>query len=279
MRFSSSPKSSPARYGHLALHRPTLYRRRGQPSMNPPADPAAARDPAFPSTHWTLIQGVQSDSEATRIDALETLCRTYWYPIYCFVRRRGLGIEEAEDAVQDFFARVLTRGTFAQADQEKGRLRTWLLAQLTYALADRARRSHALKRGGGAVVFSFDALTAEERYRHEPAVQETPEHAFERTSALAVVEEVLDELRAEHAARGHAARFDAFRPWLVDSPRDEEKATLCKQLGVADGALRVALHRFRESFRSRMRRRLLASVETAEDLEAEIASMSAVLTH
>ncbi len=232
----------------------------------------------FPPTHWTLIRGVQSSSEEDRKRALNELCRTYWYPLFVFARRRGLAVEEAEDAVQDFFVRVVARETFAAADREKGRLRTWLLTHMSGCLADRARRRGRLKRGGNLAIESFDALAAEDRYRHEPAIHDTPAAAFEFACARAIAEEVLAGLRDEYHARRQAERFDALRPLLLADAADDREA-LCAKLGLTDGALRVALHRLRDAFGARLLRRLETMVESRDALEAEAAAIIRALSH
>lgn len=234
-------------------------------------------NPAFPPTHWTLIRGVQSGSADERKKALEELCRTYWYPIYMFARRHGLGVEEAQDAAQDFFLRVLQQETFATADREKGRLRTWLLTQMSGCLADRARRRGRLKRGGNLVIESFDALAAEDRFRHEPANHDTPDAAFDLACARVIAEEVLTGLRDEYLARQQADRFDALRP-LLFADGAEDREALRARLGLKEGTLRVALHRLRDAFGARLRRRLETMVESPTDLEAEAASIIGALS-
>ncbi len=235
------------------------------------------RSQAFPATHWTLIRGVQSDSPDERKKALEELCRSYWYPLYVFARRRGLSVEEAEDAVQDCFVRMLARESFATADREKGRLRTWLLTQMSGCLADRARRRGRQKRGGNLVIESFDALVAEDRYRREPANHDSPDAAFEAVCAKVLANEVLAELRGEYFARQQAERFDALLPLLFSEGADEREL-LRVRLGLKDGALRVALHRLRDAFAARLRRRLELLTDNAEELDAEAAAIIGVLS-
>ena len=129
------------------------------------------RHPSFTTTHWSVVLAVRDASSPRAAAALAELCRSYWYPLYAFVRRKGHGLHEAEDLTQEFFARLLEKNYVAQADRERGRFRTYLLAALTHFLADEWDKTRRLKRGGGREIISFDAASAEERYRLEPADQ------------------------------------------------------------------------------------------------------------
>src|SRR5688572_32879182 len=131
--------------------------------------------------------------------ALEELCRTYWYPLYAYVRRSGKSPEEAEDLTQEFFARLLEKDLFAQADRERGRFRTFLLTALQRFLANEWHRSQAQKRGGGVSIVSIDASHAEERYHAEPADASTPERLYERRWALTLLDRVLGDQANEYA--------------------------------------------------------------------------------
>lgn len=238
--------------------------------MPPSDEKSGSRNPAFPPTKWTLIAAVQSDSEDARRAALEKLCTTYRYPIYCFLRRSGLPVEDAEDVTQDFLVRILERNSFAAADRERGKLRSWLLAILKFVLADRARERDTLKRGGGAKFDSYDVMTAEDLYAKEFRDDETPERIFERTSARAIIEGVLDELCLAYAKRGEGEFAAAARSFVVGQNDDTQKPEVLQKLGLTDGAFRAKLKRFRDAFKSHLQRRVQELVENPADLKAEI---------
>lgn len=240
-------------------------------------DKPAARAGSFPSTRWTLIRGAQSDSESERREALNTLCRTYWYPIYCFARHRGMSPEDAEDTVQEFFVGIHKRETFARASEEKGKLRTWLLTVLEGVINDRLRRASAQKRGK-AITFSFDATVAEERYHHEPSHNETPVAIFERTAACALVGDLLEAVCSESKSPDRRKVVESLSPYAIALCSDDERKAIAAKLGLKDGALRVALHRFRAAFEKRLRSRIEELVEDPADVDSEISIIVSALT-
>src|SRR5687767_11857348 len=127
-----------------------------------------AGGPQFTTTHWSVVLSARGKASPEADAALAELCRTYWYPLYAFVRRKGHQPHDAQDLTQAFFARLLEKNYVAQADRDRGRFRTYLLTALTHFLADEWDKAQRLKRGGGREIFSFDAGLAEERYRLEP---------------------------------------------------------------------------------------------------------------
>ena len=158
--------------------------------------------------------------------SLEELCRTYWYPLYVYVRRRGYGVEDAQDLTQTFFARVLEKKSFGLADPGRGRFRTFLLHALDHFLVNEWKRAHRFKRGGGTPNLSLDADEAEHRYAHEPSSAMTPERAFDRRWAMTLLEQVLASLRQEYAAAGNLRVFEELaellrvpKSWLYSRTR------------------------------------------------------------
>src|SRR5438552_17311354 len=148
---------------------------------------------AFATTHWSVVLTAQDESPAAQ-EALEKLCRTYWRPIYSFVRRQGGGTEEAEDITQGFFAQLLERKSFDAVRKEKGRLRSYLLGALKYFVADEQRRAMAVKRGKGLRLIPLEKLRTDEGIEMEPADPVTAETIYERRWALTVLEHVLSRL-------------------------------------------------------------------------------------
>src|SRR6266702_7904090 len=170
---------------------------------------------AFTTTHWSVVLTAQGESPAAQ-EALEKLCRTYWRPIYSFVRRQGIGPADAEDLTQGFFASLLEHRNLDAVRKEQGRLRSYLLGALKYFLADERRRGMAIKRGKGQRLIPLEELRADERIEMEPADPVTAEMIYERRWALTVLEQVLNRLKGEYATAGNAALFDSLKQLLPD---------------------------------------------------------------
>ena len=225
------------------------------------AEPAAPRGPArFATTRWSIV--VHAGREARAVQdgqaALAQLCRTYWFPLYGHVRRRGFAAPEAEDLTQEFFARLLARGTIATADPARGRFRSFMLTMLDRFLADAWHRERAAKRGGGQEHLSLDLAGAEDRYLRIADPGASPDRAFDREWALTVLRTVLAKLENEYAAGGKAALFAALKPTLT-GPRDAQPyAALALVLGRQENGVKVAVHRLRQRYR------LLLEAEIAE---------------
>src|SRR6266566_3471945 len=151
----------------------------------------------FATTHWSVVLAAGKDESAPARSALETLCRAYWYPIYVYVRRKGHGPDDAQDLTQEFFAQLISKHHLRLADRNKGKFRTFLLAMLDYFLAREWSRAHRQKRGGQFSFISLDQQTPEERYRLEPADNDTPEKKFAREWALAVLKQTMEGLEQE----------------------------------------------------------------------------------
>jgi len=173
------------------------------------------RDPDFSDTRWILVRDAGQRDSPRSDTALAELCQRYWYPLYVYVRRVGYGPEDAQDLTQEFFARLMEKNYLDAADPEKGRFRTFLLIALKRFLANEWDRSHRQKRGGGQRIQSFSEGDTEFRYRSEPVDAMTPEKAFERQWALALLEQVSARLEAEMAAAGKALIFAELKPFLL----------------------------------------------------------------
>ena len=230
----------------------------------------------FTTTHWSVVLEAQGESPAAQ-EALEKLCRTYWRPIYAFVRRQGFGPEEAEDITQGFFAQLLERRKFSAVRKEKGRLRSFLLGALKYFLADDQRRAMAIKRGEGQRLIPLEELRAVERIEMEPADPVTAEMIYERRWALTVLEQVLDRLKAEYRTAGNAALFDSLKQLLPDEPGSPSQAEIAAQLGMTENALRQAFYRFRQRYQSLLREEIAHTVATPGDIEDELRHLIAVI--
>ena len=208
--------------------------------------PSPAR---FPTTHWSRIAHAGDPDDPEARAAMAELCGAYWYPIYALIRRKGHDPDAALDLTQDYFARLLEKGTVAAADPDKGRFRSFLLADCSFFLADRRDRDRALKRGGGRPVFSIDARDAEGRFLREPSHDRTPEQIFERDWAMALIARVFDALERHYAGTGRSELFRRLKPLVAPGPDAAPRAAVAAELGLTEGNLRVALHRLRAALR------------------------------
>src|SRR5215472_714815 len=174
---------------------------------------AAVQGPGvFETTHWSVVLHAGNSQSPEADSAMERLCRTYWYPLYVFVRRKGYNHEDASDLTQAFFARFLEKRYLKSVDASLGKFRTFLLTSMTHFLANEWDKSQAQKRGGGQRIISFDDASAEERYRLEPVEHTTPETLFERRWAEALLGAALDRLAAETEPK----RFEILKRFLME---------------------------------------------------------------
>jgi RNA polymerase sigma-70 factor (ECF subfamily) len=236
--------------------------------------PSAAR---FPTTHWSRVAraGVPDDPEARA--ALEGLCRDYWYPLYAFARRRGLGPDDAADLVQGFFADLIARRDLAAADPARGRFRSFLLAACSHYLSNRREHDRAAKRGGGRAPVPIDRLEAESRYGREPTHELTPERLFARRWALDLLERALGRLEAEAAGARQAALFGRLRPALTGDGGCEPYAVVAEELGITEGAVKMAALRLRRRYGELLRAEIAQTVADPADVDDELRDLFAAL--
>jgi RNA polymerase sigma factor (sigma-70 family) len=236
--------------------------------MPGPDSGASARD--FRTTHWSLVLAAGNSSSEHSAEALEQLCRTYWYPLYAFVRRQGHPPAEAQDLTQEFFSHLLSRDALSGVDPAKGRFRSFLLASLKNLMANEWKRGQRQKRGGGAVMFSLDAVEAEERYRLEPSDNVTPEKIYERRWAEALLERVLTRLREECDASGRTQRFETLKVFLLDDKGTMPLAEAAERLGLSVIAVKGVVHRLRQRYREIFHEEVANTVNRPEDIDEEI---------
>lgn len=234
------------------------------------------RDAAFLTTHWSVVLCAQGDSPLAQ-EALEKLCRSYWLPLYAFVRREGHAPEEAKDLTQEFFARFLERKDFETARREKGRLRSYLLVSLKHFLANERHRAAAAKRGRGEQIISLDEILAHERFELEPAETLTAEQIYERRWATAVLDQVLARLEEEYRAAEKASLFDRLKLLLTDEPGHPSQAEVARESAMTENAVKQALHRMRLRYRELLREQIAHTVATASEIEDELRYLVGVL--
>jgi RNA polymerase sigma factor (sigma-70 family) len=234
------------------------------------------RGAAFTTTHWSVVLEAQGESPAAQ-EALEKLCRTYWRPIFAFLRRQGIPPEEAEDITQGFFAELLERRSLSAVRKEKGRLRSFLLGGLKYFLANEERRAMAIKRGKGQRPIPLEELHVGERIEMEPTDPVTAEMIYERRWALTVLERVLSRLKDEYLAASNGALFDSLKELLPDEPGSQSQAEIAARLGMSENAVRQAFYRFRQRYQSLLRDEIGNTVATPGEIEDELRHLIAIL--
>jgi RNA polymerase sigma factor (sigma-70 family) len=231
---------------------------------------------AFTTTHWSVVLAAQDESPAAQ-EALEKLCRTYWRPIYGFVRRQGIAPAEAEDLTQGFFASLLEHRNLNAVRQEQGRLRSYLLGAAKYFLSEERRRGMAIKRGEGQRLIPLEELRAAGRVGLEPTDPVTAEVIYERRWASTVLERALNLLKDEYQSAGNAVLFDSLKQLLPGEPDAPPQKEVAVQLGMTENAVRQAFHRFRQRYQSLLREEIAATVATPGDIEDELRHLIAVI--
>jgi RNA polymerase sigma factor (sigma-70 family) len=231
---------------------------------------------AFTTTHWSVVLAAQGPSPAAD-EALEKLCRTYWWPLYGFVRRQGYDPEEAQDLTQGFFALLLERHDLDVVRREKGRLRSYLLVSLKNFLAKARRRELAVKRGEGRALVPLDELLAREHADLEPTDSLTADRIFERRWALTLLEQVLTRLESEYRSAGNAKLFDCLKEFLSDEPGRRSQADVAAELGMTENALKQAFHRLRQHYRQLLNDEIAQTVAVPGDVEDELRHFISVL--
>jgi RNA polymerase sigma-70 factor (ECF subfamily) len=233
---------------------------------------------AFTTTHWSVVLAAQGPSPAAE-EALEKLCRTYWRPIYGFVRRQGVGPEEAKDLTQGFFALLLERRDFDAVRKEKGRLRSYLLTSLKHFVRNEHNRATAIKRGEGQRLIPLEDLRERERAGFEASETLAPDQIYERRWALSLLDQVLGQLGNEYRAAGPAAAglFDRLQKSLTDEPDRPTPADTAREFGMTESAVRQACYRLRQRYRQLLREEIAHTVMAAGDIEDELRYLVAVL--
>jgi len=231
----------------------------------------------FATTHWSMVvaagHGRSPESEA----ALEALCRDYWYPLYVYVRRRGYSADDAQDLTQAFFAALLEKKYLRDAERTRGRFRTFLLTAMQRFLSKEQDRQRSQKRGGGRRAIALDFPAGEDRYRHEPSHSWTPERLYERRWALTLLDNVLQEIEIECKSRGKQDLFEELKQYLAAGPQGQAYGQTAVRLGISEGAVKVAVHRLRRSYREILRREVSKTLAAGEDLADELRQLQAAV--
>jgi RNA polymerase sigma-70 factor (ECF subfamily) len=244
-----------------------------------PTDPdKIATASHFATTHWSVVLQAGHDGSPDAQVALNHLCKTYWYPIYVHVRRKGWGAEDAKDLTQQFLARFVERKYFQLGDPDRGKFRSFLLTALKHFLADEWDKVRAQKRTAEREAIRWDGVDPEERYALEPPETLTPDRAYEKRWAGTLLEGALSQLRTEYEAAGRLKEFDVLKSLVWGEGQTGTYAEVGIQLGMQEGAVKVAVHRLRQRFREQLRLDVLRTVSGPEEVDAELQHLRSLLS-
>jgi RNA polymerase sigma factor (sigma-70 family) len=236
------------------------------PSTTAPGD-------IFATTHWTVVLAAGRRSTPQSDRALEELCRAYWFPLYAYVRRRGHTKEDAEDLTQAFFAQFLKKNYLEGLSAERGRFRAFLLAALKHFLANEWDRSHRQKRGGHAAHLSLDWQTADTQFQVAATAEPSPDKAFDREWAVALLAKVIERLCVECEADGRGKQFAELKIFLTAGKGELSHADAAQKLGMEETAVRVAVHRLRKRYRQLLRDEIAQTLADAADVDEEMRAL------
>lgn len=237
--------------------------------------PTQPQGAVFATTRWSVVLTAQDPASPDAAAALEILCRTYWYPLYAYVRGSGHSPEDAQDLTQEFFARLLANDWLRVVQREKGPFRAFLRFAMKRFLSHEWHRATAAKRGGGQSPVPLDAVAAEHRFAAEPALG--PDDLYERRWAMTLLDTALERLEAEFTVAGRAAEFECLKEWLTADRGTIPYSTIAGRLGTTEGAARVAVHRLRKRYREVFRETVAATVDAEVEVESEMRHLVAVL--
>ena len=231
----------------------------------------------FATTHWSVVLQAGDGRSSQSSAALEKLCRTYWFPLYAFLRRKGHVEADAKDLTQAFFETLLERKDFQTVNRSKGRFRTFLLVSLNHFLSNERDHARAAKRGGGRTILSLDAIPPEQFHRYEPASDLSPDKLFDQRWAMTLLEEAVARLESEMATDGKLRQFGTLKMFLTNEPRDGEYALAAKQLGTTNQSVAVAVHRLRQRYREIVRAEVANTVSSPTEVDEEMRHLYAAL--
>lgn len=231
----------------------------------------------FATTHWTVVLTAGKPDSSRYQQALETLCQTYWFPLYAYLRRQGHDAHQSEDYVQAFFAKLLEKHGLRLADPKRGKFRSFLLAALKHFLSNELDRIRAQKRGGNLKVLSLNNQDAETRYSLQPTHQLTPEKLFQRHWALTLLERTLTRLQAEAVHGDKQELFDRLKGYLTGEKDSAPYKDAAAELNMTEGAVKAAVHRLRVRYRQLLRDEIAQTVANKDQIDEEIRDLFTAL--
>lgn len=238
--------------------------------------PTSAGPAAFATTHWSVVLEARGELPAAQ-EALESLCRTYWRPIYSFVRREGVRPEDAKDITQGFFALILERKDFHSVRQEKGRLRSFLLASLKHFMANERRDAATIKRGGGRTLIPLDGIADDDSSEFNRNDAPSADVLYDRRWAFTVLDRVFTRLREESQRSLNPPLLQRLNALLSDEPDRPSQADIAREFGMTENAVKQAFHRLRQRYRQLLREEVAHTVATPAEIEDELRHLIAAL--
>lgn len=232
---------------------------------------------AFRTTHWTQVLEAANSHAQPDGEAFADLYRAYWYPLYAYVRRRGLSPADAEDLTQDFFAHLVSKQSLSRLQREGGKFRSFLLQSMEYFLANEWRRGQAQKRGGGQCPISLNAEAGEARFALEISDEESPASAFEKRWAFTLLENATERLRSEYTALNKGPLFEQLVDYLQPGGTEEPYAARADRCDMSEGAFKVAVHRMRHRYGELLRQAIACTVGSAAEVDEELRYLVSVV--
>jgi len=240
------------------------------PLPTPPSSERGVQRGIFATTHWSVVLSAQDKDSPRSVEALEMLCRAYWYPLYAYARRAGQTPADAEDLTQSFFARLLEKDYLKSAVREKGRFRTFLLMAMKRFVANEWDRQHAQKRGGFAPRVAIDQALAESRFAAEPSHTLQPDVLFDRQWAMTLLERTMAQLQEEYLVTGRATLFEYLQSCLAKEESGLPYAEIAARLHLTEAAVKMAVHRLRVRYREILRGEIADTVSSPGEIEEEL---------
>ena len=233
--------------------------------------------PVFATTRWSVVLAATGTPSPASAAALEAICHAYWYPLYSYVRRCGQSPHDAQDLTQEFFCRLFEKRWLDSADGKKGKLRIYLITALKNFMANEWRKASAQRRGGGQALVQFDTTTAESRYVADNSSTQVPDEIYDRQWALTLLDLTLNRLEAEFLTAGKQVHFEVLKNCLMSDRGAIDYGVVANQLGMNEGAARVAVHRLRKRFRDIYREEISETLADGTDLNDELRYLAAAL--
>lgn len=232
--------------------------------------PVLSQGAQFDSTRWSVVLEAARKSEPQQIRAMEQLCQIYWFPLYAFIRKQGFSPADAEDHTQTFFQKLISGSMLEVVSPERGKFRSYLLACCKNFLINVYNRDQAIKRGGGSLSFSIDALEAEDRFHAEITDHATPEKAYDKGWALALIEHVVKNLETEYREAGKEQHFFLLRPLITMEGSEVSYLDMAEELHTTEANIQIMVFRLRRKFGEKLRHELRATVEEPSEVEDEL---------
>ena len=232
----------------------------------------------FLTTRWSVIIAAKDEDSPEAFDALETLCRVYWRPLYVYIQSQGHNRQEAEDFTQGFFQRMLEPGFFNQVDRSKGRFRSFLLACLKHYLLDEYKYERRQKRGGGIKPLALDEEVLESELEMIQARETNPDYVFDQRWAFTVLKAALAKLQSEFESQGRQEQFSVLKPLLTGEVTEAKTDLICKKLKMTSNYFRVTLHRLRQRYRELIRHEIAETVSHPSEIDSEMRYLLNVIT-